>query len=561
MRIQLKISALLATSTLALGVGLIAVQSAAQSAVSQTVKVSTRRITESQYRHTIRDLFGADIVANARFEPDRRDDGLLAVGSSGLSITASGFEQYYALAKSISEQVADPKRRDALVGCKPANPAAADAACAQAFLARVGEVLYRRPLSEAEIDARVKTADLGATQAKDFYAGLKLSLTSLMMAPEFLFRVETAEPDPAHPGAYRLDGYAKASRLSYLFWDAPPDADLLAAAQSGAIHTPDGLKQQITRLASSPRLQDGARAFFTDMLQLDAFEGFTKDPATYPKFNQSVADAAREQLLKTVVDLLVVKKRDYRDLFTSNETFINRALAAVYNVPYASAQAWAPYTFPASSERAGIQSQVGFLAVFAHPGSSSPTKRGIKINEIFRCSPTPDPPPNVDFSKVQALQNGTVRTRLLAHMENEGCASCHRASDPPGLALEHFDGLGQLRTTENGQTIDVSAEVGQAKFSGAAGLGAYLHTDSRVPSCLVRNVFTYGVGRHARGGDRNYLAQQTAAFAASGYRYPELLASIAGSPEFFQISPPEGAQPAPAKIALAHPDITNGVAR
>jgi hypothetical protein len=35
------------------------------------------------------------------------------------------------------------------------------------------------------------------------------------MSPEFLFRVERAEPDPANAGAYRLNAYAKAMRLSF----------------------------------------------------------------------------------------------------------------------------------------------------------------------------------------------------------------------------------------------------------------------------------------------------------------------------------------------------------
>src|ERR1700754_2845904 len=117
------------------------------------------------------------------------------------------------------------------------------------------------------------------------------------------------------------------------------------------------------------------------------------------------------------------------------------------------------YTFPESSERAGILTQISFLSLFAHPGASSPTRRGVKVHEIFMCEPTPEPPADVDFSKVQALDKGTVRVRLLDHMENEGCAACHRRSDPPGLALEHFDGLGQLRTLENGGAIGVSAEL------------------------------------------------------------------------------------------------------
>lgn len=548
-----------AVSAIALSVGLAA--SAQSGGEAQTVKVSARRITESQYRHTIADAFGKDIVINARFEPERRDDGLQAVGSAALSLTPSGFEQYFALAKAISEQVVDAKHRDALAPCKPADPAKPDAACTRAFVAKYGEVLFRRPLTEAEIAARVKTAELGATQGNDYYAGLKLALTSLLMAPDYIFRIESAERDPADPSAIRLNGYAKAERLSYLFWDAPPDAELRAAAQSGEIHTAAGLQRQIARLAASPRVQDGARAFFSDMFQLEAFDSLTKDPATYPKFNQAVADAAREQMLLTVVDHVVTKNRDYRDLFTTNQTFINRSLAAVYNVPYPSADAWTAYTLPASSERAGIQTEIGFLSVFSHPGASSPTKRGIKINEIFRCAPTPDPPANVDFSKVQALDHGTVRTRLLAHMENAGCASCHKASDPPGLALEHFDGLGQLRTTENGQPIDVTAELGAAKFTGASGLGQYLHDDKRVPACLVKNVYAYGVGRAPADDERDYLNKQTAAFAAAGYRYPALLTAIASSPEFFKVVPPAPAPRAPGQVAVAEHPPVNGAAR
>jgi hypothetical protein len=549
-----------AASAFALSLGVAATGSLAQSSAEETITVSARRVTESQYRHAIRDIFGPDIVINGRFEPDRREDGLQAVGSANLSITPSGFEQYFAMARSIGDQVLDPKRREASVPCKPADPTKPDDACATAFVRKYGEPLFRRPLTEAEVAARVKTAAAGAQG--DFYAGLKLALTSLLMAPEHLFRIERAEIDPAHPDRYRLDGYARASRLSYLFWDAPPDKELLAAAQSGELQTPEGLQRQIARLAASPRLQEGARAFFTDMLQMDSYDALVKDPATYPKFSQAVADAAREQTLRTIVDLLVVKKRDYRDIFTSNETFINRALAAVYNVPYASAEEWAPYAFPASSERSGIFTEVGFLSVFSHPGASSPTKRGVKINEIFLCQPTPDPPPNVDFSKVQALDHGTVRTRLLDHMSNPGCAACHRVSDPVGLTLEHFDGLGQLRTKENGALIDVSAEIGSAKFSGAQGLGQYLHDNPRASSCLVRNAFAYGQGRPVdRASEGGFLDAQTKAFADGGYRFPTLLTNLATSPQFFRVVLPAGAKPPTAQVAVAQADPSRGAIR
>jgi len=536
--------------------GMSGIAAASTSAVAQQTSselkpiiVAFRRITESQYRHTIADVFGPEIQINARFEPEKRDEGLLAIGTPQLSLTSSGFEQYFALASAISEQALSEKKRHEVVGCTPADTAKPDEACALKFVAKYGERLFRRPLTENEVATRLKTAALGAQQSSDFYAGLKLALTSFLVAPEFLFRVETAEPDPANQGHYRLDAYTKASRIAFLLWDTSPDEELLGAARSGALHTEAGLKDQLTRLISSPRYELGARAFFTDMLQLDGFENVVKDPAIYPKFNQSIADGAMEQTLKTTIDVLITRKQDYRDLFTSNTTFINRPLAAVYNVPFLSANEWVPYTFSQSSERSGILTQISFLSLFSHPGTSSPTKRGIKVNEIFKCEPTPNPPADVDFSKVKDSTNGTIRGRLLDHMENAGCTVCHRRSDPPGLALEHFDGLGQLRTTENGLPIDVSADLAGVKVVGAEGLARYLHDDPKVPACLVRNVYAYGVGRKTGIREEDYLADQTKIFANHGYRVPDLMLQIASSPEFFKVAAPSAARTAAAPPA------------
>lgn len=516
--------------------------------------VAARRLTETQYRHTVADIFGADVKVEGRFEPERREGGLLAIGSGQLSITPAGFEQYYRLADSIAAQATDPERRTRLADCRPVSATGRDDACARQIIVRVGEPLFRRPLTEAEVAARVRVAGLGAERAGDFHAGIALALKSLLVAPEFLFRLERAERDPAAEGQYRLDGDTKAARLSYLFWDTAPDAELRRAAAAGELHTAKGLERQLRRLSASPRLQDGGRAFFTDMLQLDHFDGLTKDAKAYPKFSQALADSAREQTLRTTVDLLFKQQRDYRDLFTTNTTVINRHLAAVYRVPFNATTEWTAFTFPQDAERSGIMTEVTFLSLFAHPAASSPTRRGVKLHEIFMCEPTPDPPADVDFSKVQALENGTVRTRLLAHMENEGCAACHRVSDPVGLALEHFDGLGQKRTLENGQPIDVAAELNGAKFSGAQGLGQYLRVQQKIPACLVRNVYGYGMGRAPDDRDEDYLADQTAAFAKDGYRVPALMTRIAASPEFFRVKLPAKARPA-TKVATANGDL------
>lgn len=506
--------------------------------------VATRRVTESQYRQTIADIFGDDITVNGRFEPEQREHLLLAIGGSALSISAAGFDQYFAIAKSVSDQVLDDKRRNKFVTCQLANPQGVDDQCTTQFLQVYGRKLFRRPLTTAEIQPRVALAAEGTRQNSSYVAGLKLALTSLLSAPEFLFRVEFAERDPAAADALRLDSYTKAARLSYLLWNTTPDEELLAVAESGEIHSATGLDKQIARLLSSSRLEAGTRAFFSDMLQLDLYETLTKDPMIYPKFSQAVAEAAKEQTLKTVVNHLLSQDADYRDLFTTQTTFLDRSLASIYKVPLLVPEGWAKYEFPTESDHSGLLTQISFLGLFSHPGRSSPTKRGVAINEILLCEPTPLPPANVDFSIVNDTTNPklrTVRARLIAHSEDESCSGCHRKSDPLGLALEHFDSLGQHRTQENGENIDVAAQLSGKKFAGARGLGHALHDNPKVAACVVRNVYAYGTGRAPDKTDRQYLDARVKAFVSEQYRFRPLLKQIATSAEFFKVVPPKPA--------------------
>jgi len=544
----------------------VAVAASKSSASPVASVVATRRLTESQYRHSIADIFGDDIQINGRFEPERREHLLLAIGSSMLSISAAGFEQYFAIGRSIADQALDPSektgnRRAKFATCMPANAQGADDKCTAEFVRQYGRMLFRRPLTQEETQLRVQLANAGASQSGDYYTGLKLALTSLLSAPQFLFRVESAEPT-GKKAQLRLDGYTKAARLSFLLWDTAPDEELLTAAATGELHTQAGVNKQIDRLLSSPRLEAGARAFFADMLQLEKYDDTTKDASIYPKFSQLVAESGKEQTLRTLVNHLVTKKGDYRDIFTTRETFIDRSLASIYQVPFTANGGWMPYAFPEESGRSGVLTELTFLAVFSHPGRSSPTKRGVAINEVFQCIPTPTPPANVDFSIVNDTQNPelkTVRSRLVAHSEDEACSGCHKKSDALGLSLEHFDSLGQRRLYENGELIDVSSQLDGKEFQGARGLGQALRDNERIPACIVRNVYAYGVGQEPGLDDRPYLESQTQSFAQDGFRFTSLLRQVASSPEFFKIfavpvqSPSDSSASPQPKIAQAKP--------
>ncbi len=86
-------------------------------------------------------------------------------------------------------------------------------------------------------------------------------------------------------------------------------------------------------MLASPRLETGVRAFFDDMLGFDEFAVLSKDPSIYPAFIADTVTDAREQTLRTIVDHLVDGNGDYRDLFTTRETFMSPALAPLYGVP------------------------------------------------------------------------------------------------------------------------------------------------------------------------------------------------------------------------------------
>ncbi len=514
--------------------------------------VSMRRLTAAQYERSVADIFGKDIDLTGRFETEVRVEGLNTVGAANASISAGGLEQYYAMAASIGEQALAPKARDKTMPCKPASAKAPDDACATAFLTKYGRLAFRRPLTAEELSSRVALARRVAEQRSDFYSGLQEALTSVLASPNFLFRVERALPGK-HRGDRPLDAYARASRLSFMFWNSTPDDELLTAAESGALMTKAGLQAQVDRLAASPRIADGVADFFDDAMMLDMFASQSKDPLTFPKYSGALAAAAREQTLKTIVDLLVTKNGDYRDIFTSNDTFLTRELAMVYKVPFGVGRGWAPYTFAESEGRSGVLTQISFLSLFSHPARSSPTKRGVALNEVFLCQTTPSPPGDVDFSLINEPNPllKTLRSKLTAHATEPSCAGCHTLVDPPGLALEGFDSLGERRSYDNGELIDVTSEWQGKKFSGAVGLGRLLHDDARAPQCITKKLYASAAGRVIHEDDPA-LKDLTAQFTRGGYRIPAFLKVLAADDRLYKVPaarPAEQQPAAPTKVA------------
>lgn len=498
------------------------------------------RISPGQYENSIKDVFGTSISVSADFEPEIRVEGLLAIGAAQASVSDAGFQQYDAAARGIASQVVDERHRGTLIPCRPSANDMPDEACAQKFLARTGRLLWRRPLENEELQAAVQVAVASAKVHHDFYAGLATSIVSLLDSPYFVFRHRVVEPDPKRPNQYRLNAFSKASQLSFFLWNTTPDDDLLTAAESGELHTEAGLRRQVGRLMSSPRLEDGLRAFFGDFLGLAEFETLSKDPSIFPNFTQKAKADAREQTLRTLIELLLKEERDYRDVFTTHKTFLTRSLAALYGVPLpvitenGAPESWQPYHYSEEDPHVGILTHASFVALHSHAGKSSPTLRGKALRELLLCQVVPPPPGNVDFTLFNdpKAPQKTARQRLSAHATQPACAGCHKITDPIGLALENFDSAGGYRVIENDTPIDVSGEINGIKFDDVTGLANVIHDDPAASACIARKLFAFGAG-YLPPKNQDAWVQIQEDFAADGYRLPKLLRQIATSDLFY----------------------------
>lgn len=508
-------------------------------AAPQIVPAAPRlsRLTRARYLNSLRDLLGDDLALPSALEPDVEADGLLAIGAGTAAVSPRGIELYEDAAFHVAEQVmGDPARRKRVVPCTPAGTA--DAACARAFVEQLGRRAWRRPLVAEEVEPLVEVATAAARTLDDFHGGLAYALAALLQSPSFLYRVEVGAPGP--DGVRRHTGYEMASRLSYFLWNTTPDDLLLAAAESGALDTPAGVAAQARRLIDDPRARQGVRNLFAEYLDLRALDELRKDPNVYKHFSADLGGLAREETLRVIEHLVFEADADYRELLTTRQTFLDRRLAAIYNVPAAGPEGFGAVELPADGPRVGLLGHVSVLARFAHPVSTSPTLRGRFIRDVLLCQPLPPPPANLNTALPEPdARARTLRERLDAHRTDPFCANCHAAMDPPGLGLEQFDGVGRFRLLDNDEPIDPSGELDGVPFADARELAEVVAAHERLVPCLVDRVFGYATGREPSRQDAAVLADLERQFAEEGHRVKALLYAVATSEAFRRVGAPQ----------------------
>lgn len=503
-----------------------------------------RRLTRSQYLNTIRDVLGTDLVLPASTEPDTAREGFFSIGASESSVSRRGVEQFQAAAFDLASQVLrETARRGRVVSCAPTGMQ--DDVCARASLTALARRLWRRPVTEEEITPFVRVSSEAAAALGDFYRGLEYGVAGLLQSVDLLYRPEVGVA--AAPGTpTRFSDLEMASRLSFFLWDGPPDDELLQAATDGSLGRADGLRAQVDRMLRSERSRRGLRAFVTEWLSLYALDGVTRDAVVFPAYNAEVAMAAREETLRLVENVAFDADLDFRDLLTTRTTFVNRRLAALYNVRFparaseVTAADFARVELPATEARRGILGNASLLLLHAHPTTTSPTLRGKFIRQSLLCSPIPDPPVNVNTAIPEAsMRLPTLRERIAEHSTNDTCRSCHQLMDPIGLSLENFDGIGRFRTEDNGVRVDPRGSIGTQTFRDFVELTQTLHDHPDLPRCVVTKLYRFANGRTELPGEYGEVARLQRGFTANGFRFRWLLGEIATSDAFRAIAAPE----------------------
>ncbi|MFN7919104.1 MAG: DUF1592 domain-containing protein [Bryobacteraceae bacterium] len=499
----------------------------------QAPRIELRRLTHSQYNHTVRDLLGDQTSPANQFPPEDFVNGFRNQAQAQ-NLSPLLIENYSAAAEKLARNAFRGGDTHGLIACK-----AATAACRSRFVREFGLKAFRRPLDAAE---QKRYESLMAKEA-DLIRGAQLVVEAMLQSTSFLFRLEDTSDAKWKP-------WVAASRLSYTIQDTMPDAETFAAATRGDLSTPQGVAKAARRMQDHPRAKEALSEFVSQWMRFDRILTASKDRRKYPQFTRETAVAMTEEARLFIGDL-VWNDRNFMDLFTAGYGYANGDLAAIYGVK-APEKEFDRVAFPRASERAGILGQALFLAITAKPEDSAPTARGLFVREQFLCQHVPEPPAgvNTNLPPVTEARPQTNRDRMSEHATNPSCATCHRLIDPIGFGFERFDSIGarrekfQLqfasqRKSEGGsrrgplKTIDLEidpsgyvAGLPESKFTSPAQLGSVMAQSVQCQECMVKQYFRYAMGRMEAPGDRALLRKVTDEFRSSNFRFKEMMVAL-----------------------------------
>ena len=131
---------------------------------------------------------------------------------------------------------------------------------------------FRRPVSSETLNHFCRFASDQLAAGVSFEDTMRTLVGAILSMPGFLYTYESRAVDADEPltaGNQPLDDFELASRLAWFLWSSIPDDSLLDLAESGQLHQPSVLAEQIDRMLNDQRVSRFCDNFPTQWLQLD----------------------------------------------------------------------------------------------------------------------------------------------------------------------------------------------------------------------------------------------------------------------------------------------------
>ena len=488
-----------------------------------------RRLTKTEYANTLNDLYGVDRSIADVLPDEVEGEGFLN------SISPLQSELFLDIANQVTEKIIAPKGQaptavqKRLFGSLP--PKEADLRKEARKVARsLARDAYRRPASESELDVLTDVYDLGRKNDLDHTGSLSLMLKAVLVSPQFLFITPAGEPEPKDK-IVPLDDYQLASRLSYLLWSAPPDAELAALADRAELQKPGTLKKQVERLLKDKRARALFDGFGAQWLRVNDLDGQVFDPKTFPQMTPTLRHAMKEEA-RLFFESIVRENLSVSRFVDSDYTFLNESLAKIYEISEPISGSKMRRVKLDNPNRGGILGMPATLAATSFPNRTSPVRRGVWVLEQILGERVPSPPPDIpeleeqEHKKIEGL---TLRQRTELHQAEAACRNCHKVLDPIGFGLENFDAIGRWRDkNEEGLAIDSAGKLPNGRaFSSPAELKRLLaKRESELARNLTERFMAYALGRPLGGYDQVVIDRILENVAKEGYGTRSIISEV-----------------------------------
>ncbi|HCD03388.1 MAG TPA: hypothetical protein DER64_22975 [Planctomycetaceae bacterium] len=403
---------------------------------------------------------------------------------------------------------------------------------------------WRRPLTDNEATRLRSFYESLRTQNRfDHAAAVRSLLTRILVSPAFLYRAERVT---ANASSAPLSDWELASRLSYLFWSSLPDDALREDAAGQRLQHPKVLARHARRMLKDPRSTRFATEFFGQWFGFYRFDQYRGvDTSRFPEWSETIQSAMYQEAIALCTHI-VRRNRPPAELLFADYTFLNRALASHYGVPFPEPANADPQQASSTllrrvndvhrSHRGGLLRLGAVLTVTSAPLRTSPVRRGDWV--LRQVLGESVPPPPADAGSIAAddvpADGLSVRQRLAAHRRDAACVNCHARIDPFGFALENYDSLGRWRNRyRDGKPIETASKLRDGtSIADATELHGYLRSrQSQFHRTLAAKLLGYALGRPETIGDTALLEKMTT-LLADGAGLAELAESIVTSRQF-----------------------------